>query len=1045
MVRYRMLWIAFSTFACGAHFGLSGNDLAGKDLSGKDLSGKVGAVRDARVAVVPATDVLPNIGDGARIAPEAPTDEQAGADAAWTAQGRVTAIERGVVIVELTRGADQVAVGHHVVFTSATDPPSQPSPETNPDQPPILGLLGLLGLRAEPVDGKLAQLLDLPRPTGLVVIQVEPDSPGARAGIKKRDVILRVGETDVDRPRQFEDAAASRDGKLVLTIWRDGASATVEVARPPEPPERAGPTATDAPETPLWIGAGIENNRDDITIRFLVPGAPAQRDGLRIDDRIVRIDAFDVRDATEFTRIVERSAPGQSVTITVLRNGERTPVTVTPEPRPSDAETAANLQKAAEAGDPAGQFLRSQQTGESVPAEYRLTMAQSIEWLRKSADAGFAGAQASLGSYYLDGGPIPAAAATGVAWLRKGAEQGNVAAMRDLSRAYGEGAGIAKNADESRRWHDRAFATGSLDAIVDRGTFYEFGHMFAKDVERAAEYYHLAASRGNAFGAFNYGRCLRKGIGVARDASEARRWLEKAAERGLAQAKKELDELNDAGTAPGGPTGGGATGTSDLGGAARNAQSAVVLLMTPSGASGTGFVISRTHRLVATNAHVADFYFSDGKRMTAHVNGVGASHDVEQVWFHPGVLRSIDADRVAIVRSMEPSHGPTFPGCPDVAVLQLGASGPALPSELSLATPEELRELLGQPIGLLGFPGHDRVELGADPSQITASYQQGVISRLTDFQMRGASSEDRRQYLQHTALGLNGASGSPLFLANGRVAGIHNSYRTQRTSQYLAQLSHGIRIDCLWELILYHKLDNLFPVPVSRDSVNLARFDAPDEEIEKYRKIWALLVEADRLMLDRKFAEAAQVCKQAIASAPEYPYGYAVRQEAFMAYAAEYQDRLSVDSIVKQTTFAMNDAKKYAELLPGAPNALLRYALALSNSGAAEARAAGDDAAGRAKYAEAIRICEQVMQSGSLTTMWQAEAFATRSVARQGLQDFDGSLEDINEAIRLLPESPNVFFQRSRLHSVRGEEELAASDRAHGESLRRKQLEAKSP
>jgi hypothetical protein len=110
------------------------------------------------------------------------------------------------------------------------------------------------------------------------------------------------------------------------------------------------------------------------------------------------------------------------------------------------AQTIADLIQKAQAGDPKAQFelANAYVGGQGVP----MNPAKGMEWLRKSADQGYAGAEVTLGALYqqgfkdLPGSPDPHQAAK---WFRKAAKQQSkdpkhaANAQRDLSQLLAQG------------------------------------------------------------------------------------------------------------------------------------------------------------------------------------------------------------------------------------------------------------------------------------------------------------------------------------------------------------------------------------------------------------------------------------------------------------------------------------------------------------------------------------------------------------------------------------------------------------------------------
>jgi serine protease Do len=67
-----------------------------------------------------------------------------------------------------------------------------------------------------------------------------------------------------------------------------------------------------------------------VVIENVRPDSPAAQAGLRESDVVVEFDGERVRGARQFTRLVQETPPGRTVTAVVLRGGQRTNVSITP-------------------------------------------------------------------------------------------------------------------------------------------------------------------------------------------------------------------------------------------------------------------------------------------------------------------------------------------------------------------------------------------------------------------------------------------------------------------------------------------------------------------------------------------------------------------------------------------------------------------------------------------------------------------------------------------------------------------------------------------
>jgi len=86
------------------------------------------------------------------------------------------------------------------------------------------------------------------------------------------------------------------------------------------------------------IGVTVRDQTGDATgvvIDSVREGAPATRAGLQKGDVVVEFDGERTRSAQQFTRLVRETAPGRSVKMTVVRDGSRRTLEITPEARDS--------------------------------------------------------------------------------------------------------------------------------------------------------------------------------------------------------------------------------------------------------------------------------------------------------------------------------------------------------------------------------------------------------------------------------------------------------------------------------------------------------------------------------------------------------------------------------------------------------------------------------------------------------------------------------------------------------------------------------------
>lgn len=237
--------------------------------------------------------------------------------------------------------------------------------------------------------------------------------------------------------------------------------------------------------------------------------------------------------------------------------------------------------------------------------------------------------------------------------------------------------------------------------------------------------------------------------------------------------------------------------------AARLRPATFLLCHRDQSSSGTAFVLSREHRLLATAAHVVDG-FRDAGDIVAQPDGLRATYAVERVWLHPDYRRAREEGVVARTKKgrVEMKEGLS----PDVAVLRLSPAGPDPAAECRLARGDELAGLESRPMAHLGY-SRGFPTLG---ERNWANLKFGAIGFWTG--LSPVWDESRLWWrLATSSPGAPGDSGGPMFLADGSVVAVDvwGHFRWRPGDQRWDEIAAGVRVDALREVLVHHGLDGL--------------------------------------------------------------------------------------------------------------------------------------------------------------------------------------------------------------------------------------------
>src|SRR5882762_4049174 len=198
---------------------------------------------------------------------------------------------------------------------------------------------GYMGIGISDVTPENSKFFDLKKAEGAVVTEVQPNSPGAKGGLKTGDVITQLDGKPVSDAGDLQVVVGQKQPgtTIQLNVIRGGKNVTVpvtlEAMGKKNGEEESASTEHGKPRWGLGLADLTPDTRDQLQapkdlngalIGNVQPGSPADNAGLQRGDVILEVNRRPVQSASDASRELGKVGQGQDALVLVWSNGGNT-------------------------------------------------------------------------------------------------------------------------------------------------------------------------------------------------------------------------------------------------------------------------------------------------------------------------------------------------------------------------------------------------------------------------------------------------------------------------------------------------------------------------------------------------------------------------------------------------------------------------------------------------------------------------------------------------------------------------------------------------
>jgi len=185
-----------------------------------------------------------------------------------------------------------------------------------------------IGVKVQEVNPLLAQSLDLKRAEGVIISDVEDESPAQKAGLKRKDVIIKVDDQKIRNLSDWEDLSylVRANQSLDIGFLRDGKEIHTRLVPEPLPDQTSKSSRRKLGMSVANISPAIAyrlgiRDRRGVVVTGVEKGGIAYQAGLEVGDVIRQVNDQLIRDVEDYERAINRMKNRNSLVMLIERDG----------------------------------------------------------------------------------------------------------------------------------------------------------------------------------------------------------------------------------------------------------------------------------------------------------------------------------------------------------------------------------------------------------------------------------------------------------------------------------------------------------------------------------------------------------------------------------------------------------------------------------------------------------------------------------------------------------------------------------------------------